>query len=278
MQSGDFRQRNRRQFLGLTGVLASGLWLPASLRAQNGVAQPTTRIFVHGAMHGAWCWYKILPRLAAAGVPALAIDLPGRGRNPMAREQQTRENYVESIVQAVDAAPGKVVLIGHDVSGLLISLAAEARPEKVARLIYLAAYLPRNGETLISLVQSDAESLALKRLVFSRDRASVQLREDAVKEVLYADCDEADIALARLSLVPEATQPFGAAPALSEARFGKLAKSYIVCAQDRAVGPALQRAMSTAGKCDRVVSLDSGHSPFFSMPDRLVAAFLDSVG
>jgi pimeloyl-ACP methyl ester carboxylesterase len=249
--------------------------LPAGVRAQSVAGQDPTLIFVHGAMHGAWCWYKILPRLAAAGVPALAIDLPGRGRSPMAREQQTREKYVESILQAMDAAPGKVVLIGHDVSGLLISLAAEARPEKVARLVYLAAYLPQNGEALMTLVQRDSESLAPKRLVISRDRASVQLREDSLKEVLYADCNEEDIALARLSLVPEATQPFGAAPALSEARFGKLPKSYIVCAQDRAVGPALQRAMSAAGKCDRIVSLDAGHCPFFSMPDRLVSVLLD---
>jgi pimeloyl-ACP methyl ester carboxylesterase len=168
-----------------------------------------------------------------------------------------------------------VVLIGHDVSGLLISLAGEARPEKVARLVYLAAFLPQIGEGLVALAQRDSESLALKRLVISRDRASVQLREDALKEVLYADCDDEDIALARLSLVPEATQPFGAAPTLSEARFGKLPKSYMICVQDRAVGPTLQRAMSAAGKCDRIVTLDSGHSPFFSMPDRLVAVTLD---
>ncbi|MEQ1879866.1 MAG: alpha/beta fold hydrolase [Burkholderiales bacterium] len=276
MHLGYFRQRNRRQFLGLAGTLASGLLFPANLRAQTGTGQNPTLIFVHGAMHGAWCWYKILPRLAAAGVPAVAIDLPGRGRNPLPREQQTREKYVESIVQAVDATPGKVVLIGHDVSGLLISLAAEARPEKVARLVYLAAFLPQVGEGLVTLVQRDSESLALKRLVISRDRAAVQLREDSLKEVLYADCDEEDIALARLSLVPEATQPFGAAPALSEARFGRLPKSYMVCAQDRAVGPALQRAMSTAGKCDRIATLESGHAPFFSMPDRLVSALLDA--
>ncbi|MFN0040677.1 MAG: alpha/beta fold hydrolase [Burkholderiales bacterium] len=106
-------------------------------------------------------------------------------------------------------------------------------------------------------------------------RDSIQLREDALKEVFYADCEGGDVELAKLSLVPEATQPFAAPPDLSGTRFGKIPKSYLICSQDRAVGPALQLAMSEAGNCDRVAVLDSGHAPFFSMPDRLVSALLE---
>lgn len=264
----------RRRFLEYAGLLGGGLLLPSGLRSQGPSSPTQTFILVHGAMHGAWCWYKVMPRMLAAGAAAVAIDLPGRGRNPLPRELQTRESFLEAVLRAIDLAPGKVILVGHDVSGILISLAAEAHPEKISRLIYLAAFLPRNGEALPTLVQRDAESLAVKRLVISRDRASMQVREDALKEVLYADCEDGDVELAKLSLVPEATQPFAAPPELSSARFGKIPKSYLICSQDRAVGPTLQRAMSEAGNCDREAVLESGHAPFFSMPDRLVSALL----
>ncbi|HVM66618.1 MAG TPA: alpha/beta fold hydrolase, partial [Acidimicrobiales bacterium] len=38
-----------------------------------------TAVLVHGAWHGAWCFDRVMPLLAAANVPAVAIDLPGHG-------------------------------------------------------------------------------------------------------------------------------------------------------------------------------------------------------
>ena len=263
---------NRRSLLAGAASFGALLGLPHPLYAQQAQAATPAVILVHGAMHGAWCWYKVVPRLAAAGVTALAIDLPGRGRNPLALAEQTREAYLACIFQAMEQINGPLILVGHDVSGLLISLIAEARPDRIARLVYLAAFLPKDGESLMSLVQRDSESLATRRVVRNRDRSVMSLRTDALQEVLYADCDEYDRALAQLSLVPEATQPFGAPLALTAARFGTVAKSYIVCSQDRSVGPSLQRSMSES--CAHRVTLDCGHAPFFAMPDPLVSAMM----
>ena len=267
---------NRREFLaggaGLSGLTIAGALLPLEL-----AAAPRSReiVLVHGAQHGAWCWYKLLPRLVAAGHRVTAVDLPGHGRNHLPRAEQSRAAYVDSILSALAECAEPALLVGHDLAGMAISLAAEARPERVAELVYLAAFLPRSGDSVLSLLQRDRESLVPKRSVVSKDRSSILLRDDALHEVLYADCGEEDVALARLSLVAEPTQPYGAPVSLSAERFGTVAKSYIECTADRAVGPALQRAMAAAGSCRRIVSLPSGHAPFFSMPERLTAALLE---
>lgn len=181
---------------------------------------------------------------------------------------------MDSIVSALDQAPAPAVLIGHDVGGLLITLAADRRPAKIACLIYLAAFMPRSGESLMALALRDTQSLVRHRTVVSRDRSSIDLRQDSVREVLYADCGDEDVALAGLSLVPEATQPFGAPVSYSQDRLDGMARRYVFCEQDRAVGIGLQHAMFDAQGGGSSVTLDCGHSPFFSTPDRLATAIM----
>jgi len=71
---------DRRDFLlGSASLGATTRAMTATLAA----AEPSRPLLlVHGAMHGAWCWYRMMPRLRAAGFDARAVDLPGRGRNP----------------------------------------------------------------------------------------------------------------------------------------------------------------------------------------------------
>jgi len=263
----------RRQFLlgGTALSLAAGTTVPAL----STEAKPRTLLLVHGAMHGAWCWYGMVPRLRAAGFDVHAIDLPGRGRNPAPREAVTRAACVDSIVATLDQINQPVTLLGHDVGGLLTTLAAERRPEKISSLIYVAAFAPRNGDSLMSLALRDTESLVRHRTVISRDRGSIELRRDSLREVLYADCSEEDVALAELSLVPEATQPFGAPVHYTEERLRPLVKRFVFCDQDKAVGPALQRSMFDALAGDRSVTLACGHSPFFSQPEQFTAAIAE---
>jgi pimeloyl-ACP methyl ester carboxylesterase len=53
---------------------------------------------------------------------------------------------------------------------------------------------------------------------------------------------------------------------LTEERYGKLPKSYVVCTKDRVLDPVLQRVMAARADCSRVKEIDSGHSPFLSRP------------
>src|SRR6476469_2143288 len=106
-----------------------------------------TFILIHGSWHSAWNWHKVVPLIEKAGHKAIAIDLPGMGRDKTPIDQVKMETTVEKICALIDSIPGKVILVGHSKNGIMISQAAEYRPQKIEKLVYLAAYLIPNGKT-----------------------------------------------------------------------------------------------------------------------------------
>src|SRR5690242_8929821 len=94
-------------------------------------------VLVHGAWHGAWCWDKVVPLLEIKGHSAHAIDLPGHGRDLTPTAEVTLERYVERVCQALVAEPEPAVLVGHSMSGMVITQAAERCPEHIQMLVYL---------------------------------------------------------------------------------------------------------------------------------------------
>ncbi len=96
-------------------------------------------------------------------------------------------------------------------------------------------------------------------------------REEAFDEALYADCSPEDRMLGHLLLTPEPLAPSLTAAKLTPERYGRVPRTYIELAKDRAVTPALQRAMYTRVACEQVLSLAASHSAYFSKPDELSA-------
>jgi len=231
----------------------------------------STFVLVHGAWHGAWCWYKVVVLLERAGHRAIALDLPGLGKDKTPLDAVTLATWTDSVVRVLDARPEPVVLVGHSRGGIVVSQVAEARPDKVGRLVYLAAYLLRDGEALLEVAQRDTASRILPNLVWAEDRRSATMALDAVKDVFYGGCSDDDVALARLLLAPEPLVPLSTPIHVTDGRFGRVPRTYIECLRDRAVSPSEQKAMYTAMPCHRVVSMDTDHSPFFSAPAELVA-------
>jgi pimeloyl-ACP methyl ester carboxylesterase len=63
--------------------------------------------------------------------------------------------------------------------------------------------------------------------------------------------------------------PMATAQSLTAARFGRVPRVYVACLRDRVIDPQLQKAMYQASPCEKVLSLDTDHSPFFSRPEEL---------
>ena len=110
-------------------------------------------LLIHGAMGGAWCWEPVLPGLRAAGHEAHAIDLPGQGADTTPLAEITLYRYADAVCDALDGMDGPVVLTGHSMGGMVITQAASQRPEKLAGLVYVAAFLPQPGQALIDITQ-----------------------------------------------------------------------------------------------------------------------------
>jgi pimeloyl-ACP methyl ester carboxylesterase len=230
----------------------------------------STYVLIHGAWHGGWCWDKVVPLLEKAGHTVEAPDLPGHGRDKTPIQEVSLQAYVDRVCNVLDAQPDAVILVGHSMGGGVITQAAEYRPEKIETLVYLTAFLPRNGESLFQLAQGDTEALTGPNLVMAGD-GSWTLKDEAIKEIFYGDCSDDDVARAKPLLVPQALAPSATPLSTTEESFGRIPRVYIECLRDRCISPSAQRRMYTALPCRKVISMDASHSPFLSTPEELVA-------
>jgi pimeloyl-ACP methyl ester carboxylesterase len=226
-------------------------------------------VLVHGAWHGAWCWQKLVPLLEAQGHRIAAPDLLGLGddRTPLARA--TLENWTEQICRVVDAQPGKVILVGHSRGGLIVSQVAERRPDKIAKVVYLTAMLIENGESGLGTFARIGPSTLQDYLVVAPDGGSMTVKDEGLKPAFYGMCADADVALAKRLLRPEPLEPSNAPVTTTDRNFGRVPRVFIECLRDDAITPAMQKAMYRAMPCERVISMDTDHSPFFSAPAEL---------
>ncbi len=225
-------------------------------------------------MEAGWCWEKVVPFLEKQGHKVEAPDLPGHGKNKTPISEISLKSYVDSVCQILDAQTEPVILVGHSMGGVVVTQAAEFRPEKIKILVYLSAFLLRNGEFLMQVAGADTEALILPNLVMANDQSSATVKDEGITEAFYADCSDEDVARAKSLLVPQAAAPFATPVKTSEKNFGRVRRVYISCLQDKAISPSLQEKMFKALPCEKVISMDTSHSPFFSAPGELAAHLL----
>jgi pimeloyl-ACP methyl ester carboxylesterase len=238
-------------------------------------------LLVHGAMGGAWCWERVIPGLHAAGHEAVAIDLPGAGADPTPVAEVTLPRYAEAICGAIDGIGAPVVLTGHSMGGMAITQAAARCPELVERLIYVSAFLPEPGQSLLEITHlpEAAGDAVQANILVDGDPPVATMPPEAAPQALYHCCTPEQVAwvLPRRGAQPVIpfTQPFELGD--NGESFAALPRAYVACLQDRAIRPPIQRRMYTAAGCDPVIEIDTDHSPWLSRSDELVDALLTIV-
>jgi len=238
-----------------------------------------TFILVHGAWHGAWCWYKLIPSLEQAGHKAIALDLPAHGKDLTPANAVTLQHYVERVVQAVDAQPEPMVLVGHSLAGITISGVAERRPQRIKALVYLDGVLLGNGESFAEVAARNQPALCtvlMSNMSVSSDGTTSSVNLGKAKEIFYADCSDEDVEHAKKLLRPEPRGPRAEPIQITDQRFGRVPRVYIECLQDKVFTPSFKKSMYTAMPCKKVYPMDTGHSPFLSAPAEL-ARILEEV-
>jgi len=233
-----------------------------------------TFILIHGSWHSAWNWHRVVPLLEKAGHKAIAIDLPGMGRDKTPIQEVQLKTTVEKICTLIDTIPGKVILVGHSKNGIMISQAAEYRPDKIEKLVYLAAYLIPNGKTQREYSIQDTEGWLKPYVTQHPETASHTLQAEIYKDGLYHDCDDTITELAKVLLSHEPVESGITPLELTEENFGRVPRVYIECTEDRAVTPFIQQKMYAETPCEKIYQLSTSHSPFFSKPQELVNILL----
>lgn len=230
-----------------------------------------TFILIHGSWHSSWNWHRVIPILESQGHKAIAIDLPGMGKDKTPINEVKMQSTVEKICKLIDSIQGKVILVGHSKNGIMISQAAEYRPDKIEKLVYLAAYLIPNGKTQREYSVQDTNGVLKPYVTMHEELNAHTLQPEIYKEGLYHDCDENITELAKLLLSHEPVESGITPLQLTDENYGKIPRIYIECTEDKAVTPFIQRKMYSEMPCEKVYSLSTSHSPFFSKPKELSA-------
>lgn len=215
-------------------------------------------VLVHGAVHGAWCWERMIPYLKAARPTSavLAVDLPGR--DAQADDRPTEEialaDFVAAVSEAIEAADlHDVVLLGHSLGGITIPRVAARLPDRIRRLVFLAAVHPAPGESVSDVLRHPLSAVS---------------RGIGLEEMFCKDLDDETRAWLLGNLGGEPPGPMAEAMRPVHVELAE-PPVYIVCEHDEALPPALQREQARNAGVQEVVSFDSGHSAFASRPREL---------
>jgi pimeloyl-ACP methyl ester carboxylesterase len=236
--------------------------------------QSKTFVLVHGAWLAPYVWDKVAKDLTKKGNKVVLVELPGHGDDKTAPSTLTLDVYRDKVITALDKIQGKVILVGHSMAGMVISEVAEAAPDKIEKLIYIGAYVPADGQSLLSLASVDAKALLGPSLIPSADKLTLDVKKENIINIFCADSSPETQALLMKNYRAEPAIPFTNPAKLTDANFGKTSKAYIHTIQDHAVGIDLQNQMVSAAKITDVYSLESSHTPFLSMPDKVTALLL----
>ncbi len=111
-------------------------------------------VLVHGAWIGGWCWRPVAQALRRSGHEVYTPTLTGLGeRLHLMNPSINLDTHITDIVNVINQEElSDVVLVGHSYGGMVITGVADILPEKITSLVYLDAFVPENGQSLLSLL------------------------------------------------------------------------------------------------------------------------------
>ena len=239
---------------------------------------PERLILIHGAWAGPWIWDGLVKELALRGLQAEALALPGDGRHSITPQDATETDFHNCIAQAIEAAPGPVVLVGHSGGGMLVTAGAEAFPDKVSHGIWIAGMLIPDGRSFddiqSQIMGSDKRFGITPHVVQAADGRTSTVPPDMAVRYFFHDAPEpvARDAASRLTPQPNAGHRLRTRTGQN---FAAMPKLYIHAQEDRSLIPTAQTVMSKSSANVTVAEIASGHVPQLTQPARVAQIIVD---
>ncbi|MDJ1006329.1 MAG: alpha/beta fold hydrolase [Paracoccaceae bacterium] len=234
-------------------------------------------LLIHGAWQGSWVWESQVPALAAAGYSPIALDLPGNGVDGRDPREVTFEDHLAFAGAAMPSDRGPVAIVAHSGGGVLATALAEAHPQRVAQIVYVAGMMLPSGVTFpefcAPFVAADTAALGIAAHLEDLGGAT-GVPKAAAMEVFYHDCTPAAANAAAARLTPQGEAVRAPRVHWTPAGAGRIPRAYIRCDADRSVLPEVQDAMVAAWPGARLHRLGCGHAPMLAAPDELGDALL----
>jgi pimeloyl-ACP methyl ester carboxylesterase len=247
----------RRLQLAAVAALALGL----SFSAGAATADKPSVVLVHGAFADGSDWAKVIPLLQAKGVHVVSVQ------NPLT----SLEDDVAAAKRAIDAQPGKVVLVGHSWGGAVITEAGAN--DKVSSLVYVAAFAPDTGQSAGELGKDYPTAPGFAH-VKADASGFLSLTLEGMSRHFAQDLPAATTAVMTVTQGPIQSKAFE--QKVSVAAWKTKPSRYIVTSADHMIQPAQQRDM--AKKIGAIVTtVNTSHVPQQSQPAKVAQVILDAV-
>ena len=212
-------------------------------------------VLVHGGFVDGSGWRAVYDLLAAKGFKIGVVQNP----------TLSLEGDAAATRSVIDAQEGSVVLVGHSYGGAVITEAG--RHDKVAALVYVAAFAPDTGESVSTLIADPPPGAPVPPILPPRDGF---LLLDPAK---FADAFAADLPAAEAAFMAASQVPWGVAALdgeVCEPAWRTTPSWYLVATDDRMIPPAAQRAMAErAGAV--VTEVRGSHAVYLSQPAAVAA-------
>ncbi|PWK79823.1 pimeloyl-ACP methyl ester carboxylesterase [Mucilaginibacter oryzae] len=226
-------------------------------------------VLVHGAWAGPFAWQMVKDTLESSGNEVVALQLPGHGTDNTPAGTLHMDTYINYVSGAIEKIGRKVILVGHSLAGMIISGVAEQVPGLVEKLVYIAGYVPQNGQSAYMISLEDTQSLLGASLIVSNDQSEFDIKREDIINIVCQDGTEEVQELILNNYKAEPAAPFSDPISLSDEKFGSVEKYYIETLQDHGIGNELQKRMIAQAKIKNSYQLNSGHTPLLSQPAEL---------
>lgn len=226
-------------------------------------------ILLHGAWHGPWCFEKLIPELEI-GNNIIIPELPCVSYD---NNDVNLEIYNKIVINELNKLGAPAILVGHSLAGLILCELGSRFPDKISKLVFIAGFIPENSSNLMSCSREDTDADMSLAFMPPDDKTILTLNPDNIAEFLYNNCSAEDKAWAVAQLQPQKLTPFNDKVSYDVKTLDKIKKVYIECEHDRAVSLNMQQKMHARINCEAVL-LNSCHSPFICMPDKIAEIIL----
>ena len=225
-------------------------------------------VLVHGAWSNASTWAGVAARLAAMGREVISPDLPAHGPDRTPPAEVGLLEYAHHVADVLAPHP-QALLVGHSMGGMVVSAAAELAPERIRKLVYVTAFLPLDGQSLLDLIKQQDIPGVRNMVRPGAEPGSTVLNAEQAADALFHDATAEQRTRALSGLGPQPNRPQTDRIHLTPARFGRLPRAYVFCTDDKTISPALQQEMAAASPCAESFSLACGHLPQLTRPAEL---------
>jgi pimeloyl-ACP methyl ester carboxylesterase len=228
-----------------------------------------TLLLVHGGWSQASFWNRLTPELDQRAIPWRSMDLPGHGAKRRGSFWRiSLRDYAQAVIDEAAAIGGPVIALGHSMGGLPIGQAAALAPGRFSALVFLAAFLLRDGERMVRVALSDEASDFGKAIRIDPLRCRALLDGSIAGPLIFDDCSEEDAEACLAALQPNPLRPL-VTKVRHGSEFDRVPKHYILCTADRSISPAHQKWMADRYSLASFHDFGTNHMPMFANPSRL---------